>query len=228
MPDLVKSAPPAACPTAPDLMLYHFPNACSRVSICALEMAGLDYRLQLVNLAKGEQNEPTYQAISPLGKVPMLIVDGEPLMENGAILTLIHTLRPDAGVFPRDPSLRLRAEGVGGLTFCSATLHPIIRGIANPSRMTSGDGAPVREKSLALAAKAFGYAESRMAERGWWLGNLSIVDVYLDWAFSVARRAGLDPQAYPLLDGLEHRLMALPAYVRMHDVDRRSMAELGL
>ena len=214
--------------TDPDLVLHHCPGACSRVTVCALEWAELPYRLQLVNLAKGEQTEGAYKAISALGKVPMMLVDGESMLENLALLTLIDALRPDAGLFPADRSPRMRAEGVGGLSFCAGTLHPIVRGIANPQRLTTGDGEPVREKSRELASKSFGYAERRLAERGWWLGEVSIVDVYLDWAFGVARNKGFDVSPFPLLDGLEKRLMAVPAYARMQDEERQSRTALGL
>lgn len=215
--------------TTPDLVLYHFPGACSRVSVCALEMAGLSYTLRLVNIAGGEQAGPAYRAISALGKVPALLVDGEPLLENSAILTLVDTLAPDAGIFPPGGDPRRRAEGVGGMSFCGGTLHPLVRGILNPQRITTGDGEGVRERSRELVAKAFAYAEGRIAERGWWLGDVSIVDVYLDWAFGVARKGGFDVVAYPELIRLEERLTAaLPAYGRMLEIDDRSRAELGL
>lgn len=214
--------------TTPDLVLHHFPGACSRVTVCALEWAELPYKLQLVNLAKGEQTGDAYKAISALGKVPMMLVDGEPLLENLALLTLIDALRPDAGLFPADRSPRMRAEGVGGMSFCAGTLHPIVRGIANPQRLTTGDGEPVREKSRELANKSFGYAEARLADREWWLGQASIVDVYLDWAFNVARNKGFDITPFPHLDALQQRLMAVPAYARMQDEERRSLDSLGL
>lgn len=215
--------------TDPELILHHFPGACSRVAVCALEMAELPYRLELVNVAKGEQTTPEYQAKSALGKVPMLLVDGEPLLENSAILTLVDALRPEAGLFPRDRSPLMRAQGVGGLSFCSGTLHPIVRGLANPQRLTKGEGEPVRERSRELARKSFGYADARLAARGWWLGELSIVDVYLDWAFNVARNAGFDIAPFPALDALARRLPeASPAYRRMQEEESRSRAALGL
>ena len=213
----------------PVLKLFHFPGACSRVSVCALEMGQLDYTLELVNLHQGAQTQPGYMSVSPLGKVPLMMVDGEPMAENAGILTLIAALRPEAGIFPADPSPRMRGEAVGGLSFCSGTLHPQIRGLANPARLTVGDVEPVREKSRELAAKSFGYAERRLAERGWWLGEQSIIDVYLDWAFSVAKRANIDAALYPLLDGLEGRLSEqMPAYVRMQEEERQSRNALGL
>ena len=213
----------------PDLVLHHFPGACSRVSVCAFEWAGVPYTLKLVNVAKGEQTGEAYRKLSGLGKVPALLVDGALLLENAAILTLVHALRPEAGLLPRDDDPLARARGVGGLAFCGGTLHPIVRGLANPVRITTGDGEPVRERSRELAAKSFGYAEARLAEKGWWLGQLSIVDVYLDWAFSVVRRVEFDLAPYPLLDGLEKRLTeALPAYRGMQDVEARSREALGL
>ncbi len=213
--------------TQPDLILYHFPGACSQVAVCALEQAGLTYALRLVDLAKGAQTLPAYLAVSPLGKVPVLTIDGEPLYELAAMLTWIAALRPDAGLFPADPDLRARAEAVGGMSFVGGTLHPLIRGIANPQRMTTGDGEPVREKSRELARKAFGHAEARLAQRGWWLDTESIVDVYLNWAFSVARNAGFDVSSVPLLDGLAERLTARPAFAAMLAREAASRAQLA-
>ena len=214
--------------TQPHLLLHHFPGACSQVSICALEMAGLRYDLRLVDLIKGAQSMPDYLRISPLGKVPLLLIDGEPLSENMAILTYIAGLRPDAGLFPANPSPRLYAEAIGGLSFCAGTLHPQIRGIANPMRITSGDEQGVRAKSTELTRKSFTYAEERLGTKGWWLGDWSIVDVYLNWAFGVASRAGFDAAPFPRLASLPDRMAAIPAFSRMQDIEGTARAELGL
>ena len=211
----------------PQLTLYHFPNACSQVAVCALEAAGLTYELKLVNLAAGEQNGAAYKAINPLGKVPLLVIDGDPLAENAAILTYIAALRPDAGLFPALQDPLARAQAVGGMSFCGCTLHPIIRGIANPLRMTTGEGAPVREKSIELADKSFKQAEQRLASSGWWLGEWSIIDVYLNWTLSVALNAGYDASKFPSLLSLPERLSAIPAFVRMQEINAAARVELA-
>ena len=211
----------------PQLTLYHFPNACSQVAVCALEAAGLTYELKLVNLAVGEQNGAAYKAINPLGKVPLLVIDGHPLAENAAILTYIAALRPDAGLFPASQDPLARAQAVGGMSFCGCTLHPIIRGIANPMRMTTGEGAPVREKSIELADKSFKQAEQRLASSGWWLGEWSIIDVYLNWTLSVALNAGYDASKFPSLLSLPERLSAIPAFVRMQEINAAARVELA-
>lgn len=214
--------------TQPDLILHHFPGACSQVSICALEMAGLEYEVRLVNLAKGEQTGEAYLGVSPLGKVPLLLIDGEALSENAAILTYIAALRPEAGLFPVDPSPRLRAEAIGGMSFCGGTLHPQIRGLANPGRLTDGDVEPVRDKARALVKKSFAYAEQRLGSNGWWLGPWSIVDVYLSWAFTVARHAPFDITPFPLLAGHADRMADIPAFQRMREIDAEARKTLGI
>ncbi|HMT45209.1 MAG TPA: glutathione S-transferase family protein [Chakrabartia sp.] len=212
----------------PELTLYHFPGACSQVTVCALEQVGLPYTLKLVNLAQGEQSTPEYLAISPLGKVPTMVADGVTLTENAALLVYLNALKPEAGLFPANPSPLMQSAIQAGLSFCGGTLHPQVRGILNPQRVTTGDGAPVREMATRLANKAYAYAEQRLAEKGWWLGEESIIDVYLNWTFSVARNGGFDTTPYPLLGGLADRLAARPAFVRTQAIEAESKAKLGL
>lgn len=209
------------------LKLYHFPGACSQVTLCALEASGLDYELELVNLARNEQSDPSYLAKSPLGKVPALLTDGQVLTENAALLVYIDAVAPDAGLFPRAPDARAAAEAQAGLSFCGGTLHPIVRGIVNPSRLTAGDEEGVRARSTELAKKSFGYADNRLAANGWWLGERSIIDVYLNWAAGVARRGGFDVDAFPAIAALPARLADWPAFAQMQEIEARSQAELG-
>ena len=198
------------------------------MTVCALEQAELPYTLKLVNLAQGEQSTPDYLALSPLGKVPTMVVDGQALTENAALLVYINALKPDAGLFPVNPSPLMLSSIQAGLSFCGGTLHPQVRGIFNPQRITTGDGAPVREMATILAKKAFAYAENRLAENTWWLGEESIIDVYLNWTFTVARNGGFDTAGYPLLSGLDKRLAVRPAFVRMLEIEAQSKAALGL
>ena len=212
----------------PELTLYHMPGACSQVSLCALEEAGLRYEVELLNLQAGHQNRPEFLEISPLGKVPTLVIDGQPLTENAAILVYVASLRPAAGLFPPSFDPRAIAEAQGGLSFCAGTLHPIVRGLINPARRATGATEGVRERALELAAKSFGAAEQRLAGRGWWLGAWSIVDVYLNWAFGLARLGGMDPAPYPNLSGLQARLMERPAFARTMALEAEARAALGL
>lgn len=203
----------------PKLVLYHFPGACSQVAICALEEAGLDYHLELIDLASGEQGSGEYLAVNPLGKVPYLLIDGEGLAENMAILSYVALLNPDVPVLPNGSDPRAWAEAIGGMSFCSGTLHPAVRGLANPQRLTTGGLEPVRERATELLNKALAVANRRIAEKGWWLGDWSIVDVYLHWALSVAIRAGFDTSPYPALEQLSVHLAHRRSFARMLEIN---------
>ncbi len=212
--------------TTPDLVLYHAPGACSQVSRCALEQAELPYRLELVNFASAE-SKAELARVSPLAKVPTLLIDGEVLTENAAIQVYIAALRPDAGLFPMSSDPRFGAEVQSGLSFCGGTLHPIVRGLFNPARLTTGEIDGVRERARELAEKSFGYAEARLAERGWWLGTWSILDVYLNWTVQIATWGGFDFAKMPQLASLQERQMERPSFARMMQGEKEARSALG-
>ena len=102
----------------------------------------------------------------------------------------------------------------------------MVRGIVNPQRLTDGDVAGVRSRSTALAHKTFAAADGRLAERGWWLGEKSIADVYLNWAVQTARRGGFDLDGFPALAALQSRLMERAAFASMMRIEQASTATL--
>ena len=212
----------------PSLTLYHFPGACSMVTRTALAEAGLDYQLEIVNLARNEQSGEAYRRISPLGKVPALVADGEVLTENAALLVYVDALRPEAGIFPPRETPAVAAEIQKGLSFCSGTLHPIVRGLANPVRFTTGPVEGVRERSTELAHQSFGYAAERILKKGWWFDEWSIIDIYLVWNFFVACHAGFDGSALPALQDLQARCLERECFAVVFSDDMQRRAALGL
>ena len=50
--------------------LYHSPNSRSSAALTLLEELGAPYRLHVLNMKAGEQRQPAYLAINPMGKVP--------------------------------------------------------------------------------------------------------------------------------------------------------------
>lgn len=84
-----------------EFSLYHLPGACSRVTMTALEQVGASYIDYPVDLRRGQQHSPEYRRVNPRGKIPALLVDGQLLAENAAILWWLHTENPQAGLLPR-------------------------------------------------------------------------------------------------------------------------------
>ena len=69
-----------------NLELFYSPNACSLVPYLALKEAGAQFNIRPINLAKKEQMSEEYLKINPKHRVPVLVIDGEPLTENVSCL----------------------------------------------------------------------------------------------------------------------------------------------
>lgn len=195
-----------------DLTLYHARGACSLVALHALHEAALPHRVEIIDFGIDEQCGAEYSQIHPLGKVPALATPDGVITENVAIISYIADIAPGAGLFPLAETPHARAKRQAGLSFCSATLHPIVRGLARPERMTTGDGGGVREMSRRLADKNYAWVEAHLSGTGWWLGEWSMIDVYLHWTTLIARSGGYDIARFPTLDGLGARLAARAAF----------------
>lgn len=200
----------------PHLLLYHYPlRACSHVTICALEEAGLEYEDVAVDIRAADRSAEHLQ-VNPEGKVPVLVVDGIPLTENAAILGYLDALAPNAKLLPSTNDLFSRARYNSDLVWISATLHPAIRQIRMPSRYTEGDPSGVQAMGLRATISMFDRIEERVSGGRWWYDkDWSIVDVYICWAISTAASSGmLTMNDFPAIKSLMQRVKMRPSYER--------------
>jgi glutathione S-transferase len=79
-----------------DLTLYHAAPSRSSIARWMLEELGEPYDLRLLSLAKGEQREPGYLAVNPMGKVPALKHGDTVITEAAAICTYLADEFPHA------------------------------------------------------------------------------------------------------------------------------------
>lgn len=199
----------------PKLKLYMMPFACSRVTLNALEEAGLEYETQTVNIFEGEQKTPEYLKIHPSGKVPALSVDGSIITENAAILLYLNALAPDAGLLPKAGSPLEQAKGHADLIWCASTFHPSIRQIRAPMRFTDGDVSGVFAKGLEYTDAALARIEERVSSGRWWYGeSWSIIDVYMNWCYTTAASAGYELDKFPAVQEHSQRVQARPSFER--------------
>ncbi|CAM4187496.1 Glutathione S-transferase [Novosphingobium lubricantis] len=198
----------------PELALFHFPGACSRVTMTALEMTGAAFADRFVDIMAGEQMSSGYKAINPRGKVPALLVDGELLTENVAILTWLANRFPEAGLLPHAGSDWERAQQLADLVWISATLHPYVRANKMPIRWTVGDEAPVRERGRQLLAPALAQLEAHLEANDWWYDDISIIDVYLYWCYTTAESGQFPLGAFPNIANHRQRIEAFPPFKR--------------
>ena len=198
-----------------EMTLFMFPGACSRVTMSALEEAGLDYEDRMVNLRSNEQKSPSYLSLNPKGKVPALRVGERTMTENAAILWFLHRQNPAANMLPRSESPIEDNQGLIDLVWCSGTLHPIVRQIRNPMRWTKGDTSGVREDGMDKFAHECETFQGRLSGGRWWYGSAwSIVDVYIYWLYSTAEKGSFALSAYPELAEHAARVRARPSFRR--------------
>ena len=91
------------------MKLYYHPNSPNCVDVLATaNHLGIALDLQLVDLLKGAQKDPSYLSINPNRKVPTLVDGDFVLWESNAIMQYIATNKPHSSLWPA--SDRIRAD----------------------------------------------------------------------------------------------------------------------
>ena len=126
------------------ITLFHAPNTRSSGTLILLEELGAPYTLHTLNMKAGEQRQPDYLAINPMGKVPAIKHGDALITEQVAIFIYLADLFPQAGLAPAfdDP---LRGPYLRWLAFYGACFEPaaldkaLKREPAPPSSCPYGD-----------------------------------------------------------------------------------------
>jgi glutathione S-transferase len=108
-----------------DLALYYSPGACSLAPHAALRQCGTEFDLRRVDVAAGEQHDPTYSAINPHQCVPTLVADGTSISEVIALALYFDQRFPQANLLPRDTLER--AKALEWISYLATTAHPLFR-----------------------------------------------------------------------------------------------------
>jgi glutathione S-transferase len=80
------------------LTLYHAAPSRSSIARWMLEEIGEPYDLHLLSLKKGDNRDPTYLAVNPMGKVPALRHGDVIVSESAAICLYLADAFPQAGL----------------------------------------------------------------------------------------------------------------------------------
>jgi len=82
----------------PKLVFYHAAPSRSSIVHWMLEELGQPYELQMVSFKKGENRQPAFLAINPMGKLPALKHGETVITEAAAICTYLADEFPQAGL----------------------------------------------------------------------------------------------------------------------------------
>ena len=198
------------------IKLYYAPGACSFVPHVALEAVkaatGEPFEPQPVRLHKGEQQSPEFLALNPNGQVPVLVVDGQVLVQIVAICDWIDRTYPQAGLLPAEPWAR--AQAMSKLAWMNNTVHPTFTHVFRPDHFTETDAARTEVRRVAAAQY-----RDRLARLDQWaaqasplmLGErLSVLDAYCLVLLRWGGFAGIEPDAFPALAALVERVAQQP------------------
>jgi glutathione S-transferase len=163
--------------------LFYCPGSCSLASQIALEEAGVAHDLSFVNL-NGDRAD--YYKVNPSGKVPALLVDGELLTENIAIMTWAARQAPERRLLPEEP-LAL-AHAYSFLSWGGSTVHIARRQFRAPQRFTPDEAAHpgLRQAGREAFWTALRQIDARLEGQDWIAGGgFSVCDgyatVFYDW-----------------------------------------------
>jgi glutathione S-transferase len=179
------------------LTLYYAPMTCALVPYVALTEAGADFEVIDLNTRTNQHRTAEFLALNPKHKVPVLVIDGEPLTENVAIQIWIARQFPEAKLLPVDPESEIQA--IARMAWFASTIHPHLTPNARPENYCDLPGSEEAVKRVAsrLLFEDFRIADDLLADREWFFGHFTAVDAYFFWCFRRALSFNLELAEFP-------------------------------
>jgi glutathione S-transferase len=189
------------------MRLFHQPGSRSSRVLWTLEEIGAPYELTF--LGRADKQTDAHRARHPLGRVPVVELDGGQLVfESAAICLTLADLFPDAGLIP-PLGTDERALAYQWTVFAVSELEPSLFGWVRARRAEEDETAHA-ERALPV----IGALRDALADRTWLLGDaFTVPDVLTATILSGAFRRDLLPAEDPLRAYVE-RAQARPASQR--------------
>jgi glutathione S-transferase len=194
------------------LTFFHSPHSRSSATLILLEELGVPYDLVLIDLKAGEQRQPAYLAVNPMGKVPAIKHGDALVTEQVAIYLYLADSFPKAGLAPALDH-PLRGAYLRWLVFYAACFEPALSDRAakhEPSPMMS----PYGDFDTMLAT-----LRGQIAKRPYILGDVfSAADVLWGMSLGWATMFKLVPES-PDIAAYIARIGGRPAAIRAREKD---------
>ncbi|GAA0783774.1 glutathione S-transferase family protein [Roseibium denhamense] len=198
--------------TAP-IDLYFWPTPNGWKASIMLEELEVPYRLNLVNIGKGEQFAPDFLAISPNNRMPAILdpegPDGDPIsvFESGAILQYLG--RKFGKFYPQDERRRVEVEE--WLMWQMGGFGPML-GQSHHFRQYAPEKVPYAiERYDNEVQRLYGVLNRRLDGRDYIAaGDFTIADIAsIGWAQRFKRHA-VDLDDFPNVKAWRERILARP------------------
>lgn len=161
------------------ITLYTWGTPNGRKISVMLEECGLDYRVQPIDITRGDQFQPSFVAISPNSKIPAIVdeegPDGQPItvFESGAILIY---LAAKTGKFLPE-SVRGRYEALEWLMFQMASIGPSFGQAHHFLRFAKEKVPYAIERFGTETRRLYGVMNARLQQAPYLAGEYGIADI---------------------------------------------------
>jgi len=198
-----------------------------RKALLALEYKGLAYGNELTFPA---DPSPTFRAISPLGRIPVLEHDGFTIPDSSVICRYIDRIAPERSLYPGDPKLEARAlwleeyADTALIENCAAVFQERLLKPKFFNQPT--DHARLAHVLDNTLPECLVYVESLVPASGYLVGDsLSIADLAVVTCFIQLRygECDVDGGKYPRLRRYLDQAYAAPLVVKRLESERAAM-----
>ena len=201
------------------ITLYYSPQTRATGARVLLEELGAPYHLHVLNMKAGEQRQPAYLAINPLGKVPV-IRRGEALVtEQVAIYIYLADLFPGAGLTPAfdDPS---RGPYLRWIAYYGSSFEPALI-----DKFMKREPAPPMHSPYSDYDSMLGALEAQLSKGPYLLGErMTAADILWGVAFNWTMMFGLVP-GDGVFKAYADRITSRPAFQRITAGDAEMAAQ---
>ena len=195
---------------------YFRSSASFRVRI-AMNLKGLAYERVEISLIAGDQRSDAYLEQNAQGFVPMLVVDGEPIIQSMAIIDWIDRSFPEPRLIPEEPMPR--AVALARAQVIASDIHPL-NNLRVLKYLTRDLGLNEQTKDRWIAtwiAQGFEALEAMAGEARYLGGDTpGIADCCLVPQMYNARRFEVPLETYPRLVEIDAACMELAAFQKAH------------
>lgn len=205
--------------TADRITLYYSPQSRATGARILLEELGAPYDLHVLNMKAGEQRQPAYLAVNPLGKVPA-IRHGEALVtEQVAIYIYLADLFPKAGLTPALDDIR-RGPYLRWIAYYGSSFEPAVI-----DSFMKREPAPVTQSPYSDYDSMLGVLETQLSKGPYLLGErMTAADILWGVAFNWTMMFGLVPKKDVFVRYAE-RIASRPAFQRISAADDEMAAQ---
>lgn len=195
---------------------YFRSSASFRVRI-AMNLKGLDYERVEISLIAGEQRSDAYLEQNAQGFVPMLVVDGEPIIQSMAIIDWLDRAYPEPRLIPEEAMPR--AVALARAQVIASDIHPL-NNLRVLKYLTRDLGLNETTKDRWIAtwiAQGFDALEAMAGDDRYLGGDTpGIADCCLVPQMYNARRFDVPLDDYPRLIEIDAACMELTAFRQAH------------